>query len=116
MMLAGECYAATDSFPSGERFGLTSQIRRASTSIANNIAEGCGRDSHRDFARFLRIAYGSACELETQIILAQQRGMGNPTTLDALVASTENTRRMLSGLIRSALSVADERQATKATE
>jgi len=114
MTLANGCYAVTESFPSSERFGLISQIRRASTSIVSNIAEGCGRDSHRDFARFLRIAYGSACELETQLMLAQQQGMGDPKAIDALATSTETTRKMLAGLIRSTLSVAAKSQATKA--
>jgi four helix bundle protein len=104
MNLANGCYAATDSFPDSERYGLISQIRRASTSIASNIAEGCGRDGHREFARFLRIAYGSACELETQLILARRQGLGDPKALETLAADTETARRMLSGLIRSAMS------------
>ena len=108
MNLANGCYAATDLFPDTERYGLISQIRRASTSIASNIAEGCGRDGHREFARFLRIAYGSACELETQLIIARRRGMGDPNALEALATSTETTRRMLAGLIRSAMSAAEK--------
>jgi len=113
MELANGCYAATDSFPDTERYGLISQIRRASTSIASNIAEGCGRDGHREFARFLRIAYGSACELETQLIIARQRGMGDPSAIEALAASTETARRMLAGLIRSTRRAAEETQAKK---
>jgi len=57
-------YKITKDFPHEERYGLTSQIRRASVSIATNIAEGCGRGSDVDFARFLQISIGSACEVE----------------------------------------------------
>jgi four helix bundle protein len=57
-------YLATRSFPSDERFGLTSQMRRASSSIPANIAEGCGRDGEAELARFMQISMGSASELE----------------------------------------------------
>ena len=114
MNLANGCYDATDSFPDDERFGLISQIRRSSMSIASNIAEGCGRDGHREFARYLRIAYGSACELETQLIIAQRRGMADVETLGALASTTETTRRMLSGLIRRTAALAENPRPTKA--
>ena len=112
MKLADDCYEATDSFPDNERFGLISQIRRSSMSIASNIAEGCGRDGHREFARYLRIAYGSACELETQLILARRRGMADGKVLSSLATATETTRRMLSGLIRSTMAFAEGSTAT----
>ena len=115
MKLADRCYEATDSFPENERFGLISQIRRSSVSIASNIAEGCGRDSHREFARYLRIAYGSACELETQVIIARRRNMTDEEVLDAVATKTETTRRMLSGLIRSTMAFVEDQRATKAT-
>ena len=64
-------YAATLSFPKDELYGLTSQMRRSASSIPTNIAEGCGRDSEADFARFLQIAIGSTTELEYQILLSR---------------------------------------------
>jgi four helix bundle protein len=64
-------YSATQSFPKEEMFGLISQMRRSSSSIPTNIAEGCGRNSNPDFKRFLTIATGSSSELEYQLILAR---------------------------------------------
>ena len=65
-------YGITNRFPKSEMFGLTSQIRRASASIPINISEGCGRGSNKDFARFLQIAIGSACEVEYELLLAKE--------------------------------------------
>lgn len=62
-------YETTKSFPKDELFGLSSQIRRGASSIPANIAEGCGKGSDADFARYLQIAFGSACELEYHLIL-----------------------------------------------
>lgn len=63
-------YSATKAFPRDEMFGLTSQIRRAVAAIPANIAEGCGKNTDAEFARYLQIAFGSACELEYHILLA----------------------------------------------
>ena len=63
-------YAATKQFPKDELFGMTSQMRRSSSSIPTNIAEGCGRGSNADFQRFLQMAFGSASELDYQLILS----------------------------------------------
>jgi len=65
-------YECTRAYPSDERFGLVSQMRRSAVSIPSNIAEGRLRGSRKDFLRFLRIAYASAAELETQIIISKQ--------------------------------------------
>jgi four helix bundle protein len=64
-------YKATTTFPREEEYGLTSQLRRACASVPANIAEGCGRGSEADFARFLQIAMGSASELEYHLLLAR---------------------------------------------
>lgn len=75
--LAELCYAATKSFPKEEMYGLTSQMRRCSVSIAANIAEGYGRDSGGSFAHFLKIAQGSLKEFETHTILSGRIGLWN---------------------------------------
>ena len=67
-------YEATESFPKEERFGLTSQIRRAAVSVPANIAEVAARDSAKEFAHFLSNAQGSASELETELLIAQRLG------------------------------------------
>lgn len=74
MALVSDVYRATSSYPSGERYGLAQQLRRASISIPSNIAEGAGRQTSGDFARFLRMALGSTCEAETQVDLSLDLG------------------------------------------
>ena len=66
-----EIYRVTKKFPNEERYGLTSQTRRAAVSIPSNIAEGYGRKSTAEYVQFLYIAYGSTCELETQLLLCR---------------------------------------------
>ncbi len=67
-------YRATSGFPSDERFGIVSQIRRACASIPTNVAEGCGRSTNSELARFIDIATGSASEVEYQLLLAKDLG------------------------------------------
>jgi four helix bundle protein len=100
MDLAEDRYAATRRFPTTERFGIASQMNRAAVSIAANIAEGCGRGTNRDFARFLRIAYASACELETEALLAKRVGLADAVPLDQLILDVNEVRRMLNGLVK----------------
>jgi four helix bundle protein len=71
MDLTRRVYMLTSELPDDEKFGLKSQINRSSVSIPSNIAEGSGRGTDKDFCRFLDISLGSSCELETQLILAQ---------------------------------------------
>ncbi len=99
--LAVGCYELTKSFPADERFGLTSQIRRAATAIAANVAEGHGRASTQDFIRFCRIAQGSLKELETHLIIATRVEIVAATDVDAVLSETDRLGRMLRGLIRS---------------
>ncbi|MBT8165633.1 MAG: four helix bundle protein [Acidimicrobiia bacterium] len=91
-------YAATKSFPTAEKYGLTSQIRRAAVSIPTNIAEGAGRGSDQDFARFLRIAIGSTNEVEYLVRLSADLGLINDQTRVDLSKLAGRTRQMLARL------------------
>ncbi len=94
---ADRVYAVTQRFPDDERFGLTSQMRRASVSISSNIAEGSGRSSDRDFARFIGIAYGSLMEVVSQAQVALRRAFLPSEARDELYERAEELARMLSG-------------------
>jgi four helix bundle protein len=86
-------------FPSAERFGLVAHLNKTAGSISFNIAEGFGRESHSDLARFLQYAKGSANELEAQLLLARDTGMiGNEAM--KLLRSVADVRRMLVGLLK----------------
>ncbi len=92
-------YTATREWPSDERFGLISQVRRACVSVPSNIAEGCARCSTPEFLRFLSIARGSLAEVETQLIIAQRLTYLEDAALTRLLDSADEISRMLSGLI-----------------
>ncbi len=92
-------YNLTENFPSDEKFGLVSQLRRAAVSVTSNIAEGAGRHSSREFAQFLYIALASTSEIETQIILSERLGYIKSGSKDVL-NDLEVIRKLLSGLIR----------------
>ena len=96
-----DLYRITKKFPKEEIYGLTSQIRRAAVSIPSNIAEGYGRKTTADYLRFLYIAYGSICELETQLLLSGDLNYVNKENLKALKDDTEEVERMLKALIKS---------------
>ena len=98
--LAEMAYGITRSYPRDELYGMTSQIRRASTSIPANIAEGYGRDSTGQFIQFLRIAQGSLKELETHIVVATRVSLLADSEADRILAHCEELGRMLRGLIR----------------
>ena len=99
--LALEVYCDTKGFPVDERFGLTVQLRRAAVSIASNIAEGCGRGSDKDFARFLGIAAGSASEVEYQILLARDLGYLTEENYNRLNSHVNEVKRILNSFIQS---------------
>lgn len=92
-------YRATITFPKEEMYGLTSQLRRAVSSISANIAEGCGRGSDPDFGRFLFIAMGSACESECHLLLARDLNFLNQAGHAELETSLIEVKRMLAALI-----------------
>jgi four helix bundle protein len=93
-------YRVTATFPKGELYGLTSQIRRCAASIAANIAEGCGKRGNGEFQRFLNIAAGSASELEYHFLLARDLGYLNETNYPQLNAAVVEVKRMLASLAR----------------
>lgn len=106
---ADRVYSVTRQFPADERFGLTSQMRRAAVSISSNIAEGSSRASDKDFARFLEVAYGSLMEIASQAHIAHRQQFMSNETLDELHQGAEQLARMLSGL-KSTLSKRNESQ------
>ena len=95
-----ELYIYTQSFPKQEMFGLTSQIRRASSSVGANIAEGCGRGTDPDFSRFLQIAMGSASELESHLELAHDLNLLSEVNYQTLNTEITGIKRMLAGLLK----------------
>jgi four helix bundle protein len=96
--LADVVYRLTKSFPQDERFGLTSQMRRATVSISSNLAEGCSRGSKPDFRRFIEIATGSAFELVSQTLIARNQGLLTEDARVQIYDATLEIVRMLSGL------------------
>lgn len=99
-VLSKEVYLVSSQFPSEEKFGLTSQIRRAVVSIPSNIAEGCGRNYPKDSIQFFYIARGSIYEVETQLYLAFDLDFISETYLSVLFEKIETTRKLLNGFIK----------------
>jgi four helix bundle protein len=91
-------YKHTRAFPHDERFGLTSQMRRASASIAANLAEGCGRRSDGEMGRFIQIAMGSGAELSYHLLLARDLGLLEVNSYQCLDADLGTIMRMMSSL------------------
>ena len=91
-------YRVTQLFPKEERFGLISQIRRASSSIGANLAEGCGRRSDGEMARFVQIAMGSGAELSYHLLLARDLGLVSKASFEPLRSDLSEVMRMLSSL------------------
>jgi four helix bundle protein len=101
MALTETCYLLTRKFPKDELFGLTSQIRRAATSVAANIAEGHGREHTGSFIQGLRIAQGSLKELETHLLISHRVGILADGELASPLELTTGIGKMLRSLIRS---------------
>lgn len=91
-------YIVTRDLPDSEKFGLVSQIRRASVSIPSNIAEGCSRASEKDFARFIEIALGSAFEVETLLIISKEVSYLDQSQLDRQLQELHGIQRGLNSL------------------
>jgi four helix bundle protein len=96
-----EVYNVSKNFPPEDKFGLTSQMRRAAISIPSNIAEGYGRKTIPDYVRCLYIAYGSTCELETQTLLSGDLNYLDETKQNLLIEKIKEVERMLMALIKS---------------
>ena len=92
--LSVDVYKATANFPVDERFGLTSQSRRAAVSISSNIAEGAGRNSPKEFNNFLGIANGSSYELQTQLVISNKLELLNNEVLDKLLNQIDELQKM----------------------
>ena len=93
-------YKMSNKFPKNEMFSLTNQIRRASTSIPTNIAEGCGRGTDKDFARFIQISMGSASELEYLILLSFDLKYISEELFNKINADTIHIKKMLASLLK----------------
>ena len=99
--LAVSVYRTTDQFPRGERFGLTSQMRRAALSVSSNLAEGCGRRSDPELRRYIRISLGSLSELECQARIAHELGLFGKLGISRLLEEIQGIRGMLEQLHKS---------------
>jgi len=99
--LTTDVYKLTSKFPEFERFGLTNQMRRASVSVASNVAEGYGRSTKGEYVQFLGHARGSCSELETQIVIAKNLGFGTTQNLQSAETLCDDVGRLLGALIKS---------------
>lgn len=98
--LVKKIYRFSESLPNNEKFGLTSQIRRAAVSIPSNIAEGCSRNSDIEFKRYLEIALGSAFELETQLIIIKSLIVDHDDNVKDLIDQLNNLQKSMNRLIQ----------------
>ncbi len=94
-------YTLTKQFPAEEKFGMVSQLRRASVSIPSNISEGYNKDTTRDYVRFLSMALGSLAEIETQMMLCKDLRMCQAPECEDVLEAIAEVDRMLRALIRS---------------
>ena len=99
-MLTLKVYQSTSTFPQEESYGLKSQMRRAGASVATNIAEGCGRNSDAELARFLVISMGSASELEYLLLLTRDLDLISSPDYSELTSNVVEIKRMLASFIK----------------
>jgi four helix bundle protein len=95
--LVKKTYLTLEEFPNSEKFDLTSQLKRSAIIVPSNIAEGCGRRTNKDLSRFLDIAVGSLCEVETQIYLANDLEFISNQQMDEILNETIQIRKMIVG-------------------
>ena len=101
MELVTAVYRITRDWPHEEQYGLISQVRRAAVAIPSNLAEGHGRSGRREFAHHVSVAYGSLCELETQLLIAERLGYSDAEATEFLMNRIADVRRLTNGLLRS---------------
>ena len=97
--LAKQIYQLTQSFPNEERYGLTTQIRRAAVSIPSNIAEGQARSGKKEFIQFLYFARGSLAEIDTQCLIAKDLGYVSEKQYEDIYTTIDELKRMLYSLV-----------------
>ena len=100
MQFVTDIYKITENFPKRESYGLTAQIRRSAVSIPSNIAEGYGRNAPNDLIRFLQIAMGSLCELQTQLEIAKNLNYLDSDVFESYYQLTREIERMLRSFIQ----------------
>ena len=98
--LSKDIYRLTKTYPKEELFGLAAQMRKAAVSISSNIAEGAARRGNKEFSHFLYIAIGSATELETQLEISKEVGLGDKHVIAKTMEQVDRLQKMLHGLIR----------------
>ena len=95
-----ELYRLSRLFPKEELYGIVAQLRRAASSIGANLAEGCGRQTQPEFARFVRVAMGSASELDYHLVLARDLGLLNHDSYTQMSKQLTDVRKMLASLLK----------------
>jgi len=98
--LAVLLYRLTQRFPHAEAYGLSAQLCRAGVSVASNIAEGSGRGTRSDYRSFLRMARGSALEVQTQLLIARDLGFGEPSEIERAQKAAEEISKMLWAIVQ----------------
>ncbi|GMN07342.1 four helix bundle protein [Croceitalea sp. MTPC5] len=98
ILLVKKVYLLVNTFPSAEKYGLSSQMSRSAISIPSNIAEGCSRESQKDFSRFLQIALGSSFELETQLLISLEVGFISQSKYSEIIESLNQLQKSINSL------------------